>query len=321
MAFQVPRSTLQVLLAHILDKPRAWVMAHPEAVLTDEQAQALEMARARVEGGEPLPYVLGRWEFFGLDFVVTPDVLIPRPETELLVEQALEWWRNSKSEIRNALLCRNPKSEIRNALLCRNPKSEIRNVLDVGTGSGCIAIALAVHVPELHITATDISSAALVVARANAQKHGVADRIQFLQADLFNVTRSMLHVPRSEPNVQRGTACPEPVEGFNVERFDLVVANLPYIPTGTLRTLEVYGKEPSLALDGGPDGLAFIQRLLQDAPGHLTPGGQVLLEIEASQGEAVRTLGRTIFPDAEVDILPDLAGLDRLLRIHLKAAH
>jgi release factor glutamine methyltransferase len=230
--------------------------------------------------------VLGRWEFFGLDFVVTPDVLIPRPETELLVEQALEWWRNSKSEIRNALLCRNPKSEIRNAL-------------DVGTGSGCIAIALAVHVPELHITATDISSAALVVARANAQKHGVADRIQFLQADLLNVPRSTCHV----------------------ERCDLIVANLPYIPTGTLKTLEVYGKEPSLALDGGPDGLAFIRRLLQDAPGHLTPGGRVLLEIEASQGEAVRTLGRTIFPDAEVDILPDLAGHDRVLRIQLKTAH
>jgi len=276
----------QVLLAHVLGKPRAWVMAHPEVVLTDDQTQALEMARARVEGGEPLPYVLGRWEFFGLDFVVTPDVLIPRPETELLVEQALEGWLSSKSEIRNALLCRNPKSEIRNAL-------------DVGTGSGCIAIALAVHVPELHITATDMSSAALVVARANAQKHGVADRIQFLQADLLNVPRSTCHV----------------------ERCDLIVANLPYIPTGTLKTLEVYGKEPSLALDGGPDGLAFIRRLLQDAPGHLTPSGRVLLEIEASQGEAVRTLGRTIFPDAEVDILPDLAGHDRVLRIQLKTAH
>jgi len=259
------RLDLQTLLAHVLGQPRAWVLAHPEAPLTQEQTREWKAALARLRRGVPLPYVLGRWEFFGMEFIVTPEVLIPRPETELLVETALSW--------------------------INTPNSAIRNCVDIGTGSGCIAVALAAHAPSLFLTATDISPQALAIAHANAEKHGVAGRIELLTADLF--------------------ACPTLAE----RRFDLLVANLPYIPSWTLRTLEVYGREPSLALDGGPDGLDLLRRLLQTAPAHLLAGGALLLEIEASQGKPTLALARQSFPQAEIKVLPDLSSRDRLLTI------
>jgi release factor glutamine methyltransferase len=255
---------LQLLLAHVLNRPRTWILAHPEAELNLEQLTAFESALGRLQAGEPLPYILGHWEFYGLDFLVTPDVLIPRPETEHLVETALQ-------------------SAI------RNPQSAI---LDVATGSGCIAIALAIHLPGAHITATDISSAALTVAQANALRHCISDRIEFVQADLL-----------------------ETFKRSHVHTFDLLTANLPYIPTSTLHGLEVYGKEPTLALDGGPDGLDLIHRLLAAAPGVLAPGGLALLEIEATQGENAQALARQHFPAAQIRVLTDLAGHDRLLVI------
>jgi release factor glutamine methyltransferase len=255
----------QVLLAHLIDRPRAWVLAHPEAGLTLAQQRALDAALARLEGGEPLPYVLGHWEFYGLDFTVTPDVLIPRPETELLVEMALadaEW------------------------------QMADGRALDLGTGSGCIAVALAVHAPAARFLASDCSLGALAIAQRNAHRHAVDDRIQFLCADLFSSFAS----------------APSPV-------FSLVTANLPYIPTPTLHTLNVFGKEPTLALDGGPDGLALIRQLLTDAPRVLAPRGLLLLEIEASQGDSAKALARAAFPDARARLLKDLAGHDRLLEI------
>jgi release factor glutamine methyltransferase len=262
---KIPRLDRQILLAHVLGQSRAWVLAHPEAALTEGQTREWKAALAHLRRGVPLPYVLGRWEFCGLEFIVTPEVLIPRPETELLVETAL-------SRIRQA-------------------GSAIRTCIDIGTGNGCIAIALALHAPSLSLTATDISSDALAIAHANAEKHGVAGRIELHTADLF--------------------ACPALAD----RRFDLLVANLPYIPSWTLRTLEVYGREPSLALDGGPDGLDLIRRLLQTAPPHLTAGSALLLEIEASQSSAVLELARQAFPQADTRVLPDLSGRDRLLEI------
>ncbi len=262
---KVSKLDLQTLLAHLLDQPRAWVLAHPEATLTEDQTHAWQAARGRLRHGVPLPYVLGRWEFFGLEFIVTPDVLIPRPETELLVETALNW--------------------------IRQPGSAMRNLIDIGAGCGCIAISLAVHLPNLALTATDISSAALAIAHANAEKHHVLERIHFLEANLLD-----------HP-------------ALAALRFDLLVANLPYIPTWTLRQLKVYDHEPALALDGGPDGLDLIRRLLETAPPHLAAGGALLLEIEASQGKSAHALARQAFPHAEVQVLPDLAGHDRLLTI------
>ena len=260
---QSPDLDSQVLLAHVLDKSRAWILAHPENSLSNEEILALEAAATRLETGTPLPYVLGQWEFFGLKFRITPETLIPRPETELLVENALTW-------------------------LNKHPK--YRLALDVGTGSGCIAIALASRIPDLKIIATDKSFSALDVARVNALQLGTLQQVEFLQANLM-------------PPVQ--------------SKFNLICANLPYIPTSTLHTLKVYGKEPELALDGGKDGLDLIRSLIYLAAYSVSPGGLILLEIESSQGGAGSSLAKTVFPEAHIQILPDLAGLDRLLRIQI----
>ena len=252
----------QVLLAHVLNKPRTWVLTHPESQLTSDQEAQIELAEERLIQGTPLPYVLGHWEFFGLDFQITRDILIPRPETELLVENALEWLHKCPDR---------------------------RLALDVGTGSGCIAITLASQIQDLIVIATDISLPAVQAARHNANRIGVFPRVKCLQADLFPPTES---------------------------RFDLICANLPYIPTAKLHNLPVYGKEPEVALDGGWDGLDLIRKLLDSAPHWISPGGLILLEIESSQGQSVSTLAESVMPKADIQIQPDLAGLDRLLRIH-----
>ena len=258
-----PALDAQVLLAHILDKPRAWVLAHPEAKLTSGQQAALGSAVRRLEGGEALPYVLGGWEFFGLEFILTPDVLIPRPETELLVEAALRWLRTHPDR---------------------------RCAADIGTGSGCIAVSLAVNVPDLHMIATDISRTAVNVARRNAEKFDVTGRMDFFCCDLL----------------------PE-----DMQPLDLVAANLPYIPSKTLRRLRVHGREPVLALDGGADGLDIIRRLMAGAPCCLAPGGLLLVEIEASQGAKVLSLACDAFAEAEIHLRQDLSGRDRLVEVQL----
>jgi release factor glutamine methyltransferase len=257
------RLDAQVLLAHVLEKPRAWILAHPEHQLSAEDNGKLNRALQELRQGVPLPYVIGHWEFFGLDFQVPPDVLIPRPETELLVEKAIEWL---------------------------NAHPERRWAVDVGTGSGCIAVALATRVEDLTITASDISHSAVKIAHLNAMKQGVRSRIHLLQANLL-------------PPISTA--------------FDLICANLPYIPSDTLRTLEIHGREPRLALDGGMDGLDMIRRLLEESRYQISPGGCMLLEIEASQGMIVRELATRLFPDGDVRIWPDLAGHERLLEINM----
>ena len=275
-----PELDAQVLLANVLKKPRSWLAAYPESLLDRQPAAAFEKQLQRLERGEPLPYVLGEWEFFGLPFSITPDVLIPRPETELLVERTLSWLRKKLNDEHRTL-----------------------NVADIGTGSGCIAISLAVNVPEIQIVATDISSAALLVARGNAKRLNVAERIKFIEADLI-------------PDGGRWTVDGESQSTVHgLPSFDLIVANLPYIPTSTLHQLPVFNREPTLALDGGADGLDLVRRLLTKAVTRLAPGGMMLLEIEASQGEAASTLGQKFFPQASVKIHQDLTGRDRLLEI------
>ena len=277
-----PTLDAQVLLAHVLGKSRSWVLAHPEAQLTPQQESALETAIGQLQNGTPLPYILGEWEFFGLDFDVTPDVLIPRPETELLIETALAWLR-------------------------AHPE-HVYNFLDVGTGSGCIAVTLAIHVPRARIVATDISSAALAVAFGNAVKHGVEERIDFIQADLLPQT--------VDGGPWTANADLSTVHGL-LSTVNVLTANLPYIPTETLVDLDVYTHEPTVALDGGPDGLALIQRLLALIAGEMIEGSLVLLEIENRQGAAVKALARAAFPAADIRIKKDLAGHDRLVVIEL----
>lgn len=258
-----------VLLAHIVDRPRSWVLAHPELALTEEQQRQLRDSLVRLKAGEPIPYVLGHWDFFGMEFDITPDVLIPRPETELLVEKAISWLQESPAR---------------------------QTVADVGTGSGAIAVSIAVNVPDAHILATDISHEALIVAQRNARKFDVPEHIDFLQCDLL----------------------PEHPEMLTTEQhLDLVCANLPYIPTATLHSLPVYGREPTLALDGGEDGLDLFRRLMQIVPEWLAPNALILLEIEASLGIQALSLAYDMFSEAQIHLHQDLTGHDRLLEIAL----
>ena len=253
----------QVLLSHVLDKPRAWVLTHSDERLNAEQIKHLQRVTRRLESGEPLPYILGHWEFYGLNFSVSPAVLIPRPETEILVEYALSW-------------------------LADHPAR--RRAVDVGTGSGCIAVTLASLVPELRVLAVDISWPALRIARQNITRHQLAGRIPLAQLDLL----AGLHPPPHH-------------------RFDMICANLPYIPQRTLETLDQLRWEPRTALSGGRSGSEPIQRMLRDLPQVIAPGGLLLLEIEASLGAAIHNRVREVLPGADVQVLPDLAGQDRLV--------
>jgi len=262
---ETPRLDAQVLLAHLSGQARAWLLAHGEETLPAEICTEAEAAAARLTAGEPLPYLLGHWEFYSLDFNVSPHVLIPRPETELLVENALGYLQTRPGSPR---------------------------VIDVGTGSGCIAIALASHLPVAALFASDCSPAALEVARRNAVYNQIAYRIHFFQSDLLSGIQAT---------------------------FDLICANLPYIPTACLADLPVAGHEPRLALDGGPDGLSLIRRLLSQAPRFLAPHGLLLLEIEYRQGVAVLELARQAFPCANIQLHQDLHGLDRLVAIQNRA--
>jgi release factor glutamine methyltransferase len=260
---ETPQLSSQLLLADIMKRDRAWVLAHPEYRLNHMQQESFQQAFMRCVGGEPLPFILGWWEFFGRRFQISKSVLIPRPETEHLVEAALQF-------------------------LKINPGK--RNALDVGTGSGCIAISLLAEVSDLHFVATDISAQALRHARENAHLHQVANRIRFVQADIVTPLRGL---------------------------FDLICANLPYIPTSTLKNLVVGRNEPSIALDGGEDGFAHIRRMLRTLSPLLTAGGRALMEIESSSGEKVLGMAKKYIAGASLNIIPDLAGLDRVLVIDL----
>lgn len=259
-----PHQIALVLLAHIVQRPKTWLLAHPEAHLSKAQADQLEGLLQRLEVGEPLPYLVGTQEFFGLEFEVNPSVLIPRPETEIMVETALAW-------------------------LQEHPSS--RNGIDVGTGSGCIAISLVSNCPDLNMLATDLSETALNVATKNAQKHNVADRISFSLSDL---------IPED----------PQPV--------DLVCANPPYIPTEKLVEVNSLPWEPSLALDGGESGLDLISKLLEKLPAFLNNPALILLETEATLGAQTLQLAKRNFPNAEVSLHKDLFERDRMVRIEVK---
>jgi len=256
-----PLLDVQVLAAHILKRTRTWVMAHPEYQPDTRQEVELEQALHRLIHGEPLPFLIGHWEFYGLDFHLTRDVLIPRPETELLVERGVTWLR-------------------------QHP--DARHAIDVGTGSGCIGIALAVNVPNLQVLLSDISRNALAVARENVLHHNLGNRLHLVQSDLL-----------------------EGIDGT----FNLVCANLPYIASDELDGLVVNGKEPRLALDGGQDGTDLINKLLDQVGSHLAPTGLLIMEIESTQGVEVLSYAREKYPAYKCLLVKDLAGWNRCLEV------
>ncbi|MCB9453915.1 MAG: peptide chain release factor N(5)-glutamine methyltransferase [Anaerolineaceae bacterium] len=254
---------VHILLGKVLGVERAYLLANPSHVLTEDQRHRFEALVERCAAGEPLPYILGRWAFYDREFIVTPAVLIPRPETELLLEQALVFVKS-------------------------NPAA---TAIDIGTGSGALAVTLAVHCPAARVYAVDISPAALAVARCNAAENAVMERITFLEGDLL--------APLLDNAVQG----------------DVILANLPYIASDDLPGLTVTRYEPRLALDGGADGLDLMRRLLAQLPGVLRPGGLALLEIGADQGAAASELAQTALPQATVRVIQDYAGLDRIVAI------
>jgi release factor glutamine methyltransferase len=254
----------QLLLAEVLAVNRAHILARREKVLTPDQTQNYASLVARREQGEPIAYILGRKAFYDRDFVVTPAVLIPRPETEHLLEIALTYAND-------------------------HPHATF---VDVGVGSGAIAVTLAANVPSATVYATEISPDALAVATENAQIHQA--NVRFFAGDLL--------APLIERNVQ----------------INCVMANLPYIKSVELSSLDVSKFEPKLALDGGVDGLDDIRRLLAQCPTVCRPSTLILLEIGADQGEATRKLAVETLASQSVEIIKDLAGHDRVARIQLE---
>ena len=271
----VPSFTLaaELLLLHVAGRDRTWLYAHPEDELTAEQEERFLSLIARRAVGEPTQYLTGKQEFWGLEFEVTPDVLIPRPETEHVIEVALD--RLAVREIR--------------AGRKQTLSGEGLQIADIGTGSGCIAVALAKDLPGTKFIATDISPAALSVARRNAERHNFADRIEFVRANVL--------------------------EGIAAEtHFDLIASNPPYIGRREGPTLqrEVRDHEPEVALYGGEEGYELYAALVTQSAAHLLPGGIVVLELGHDSLPAVQPLFDT--PDwMRVGVTNDLAGIPRVI--------
>lgn len=245
------RLDAEILLTSVLGVGRVALYTQYDRPLTEEELDAFRALVRRRGALEPVAYILGEREFYGRPFVVTPDVLVPRPETEHLVDAILEWGKGPA----------------------------IETVLDVGTGSGCIGITLACELPTARVSATDTSTAALAVARRNAEALGVSDRTEWLAADIF------------------------PAEG----RFRVIASNPPYVPVGDPRVQErVRLHEPKSALYAGADGLDVIRRLIAEAPSRLESPGLLAFELGAGQADAVSALAR------EVRFVNDLQGIPRI---------
>jgi len=253
-----PRLEAELLLAHVIGCPRLELYTGHDRPLTREELDGFRAAVTRRRGGEPATYICGVKEFWSLELEVTGDVLVPRPDTETLVEACLE-------------------------------RLDDGPVLDLATGSGCVAIALASERPSITLDATEISSAACAVARRNVERHGLAERVAVFEGDLFR---------------------PLPAD----RRYRAIVSNPPYV-----RDAEIDGlapevrREPRLALAGGPDGLDVIRRILAEAPGHLLPGGVLLIELDPRQAEVVADELGPLALGVNGTIARDLAGRERVV--------
>jgi release factor glutamine methyltransferase len=251
-----PRLQAELLLAHVLKVERMRLYLNFNQALEAEQEESMRQLVKRRGQREPLQQIVGTTSFCGLEMAVNRHVLVPRPETELLAEAG----RNFLDETSHG---------------------ETVSVLDVGTGSGCLAIALASHCPKVRVVAIDVSPEALELAHQNAKRHGLAERIRFLQGDLF------------EPLGPSACRCPQDQPLKDVpDAFDLIITNPPYIPRTEIATLqpEVRDFEPAKALDGGLDGLDFYRRFASEGKAYLEPGGKIMLEFGDGQAEAVRRI-------------------------------
>jgi release factor glutamine methyltransferase len=262
---ETPTLDAEVLLRHVLGVSRAALLAHPELPISESDWRRYRRLLRRRAAGEPVAYLTGTREFMGLEFRVNRHVLVPRPETELLVERALAHFSGDDAG---------------------------KRAVDVGTGSGAIAISLSVARPAMELCAVDVSPAALVVARANARRllGPKQQQVRFVQGNLL-----------------------EPV----IAPVDCIAANLPYVAAADLDALSssVRDFEPALALDGGADGLDLYRRLLCQAPPKLRPGGRLLMECDPRQAQTLVGLARAAFPSAQVTVYRDLAGWERVVQV------
>ncbi len=251
----------ELLLRHALGINRVQLYQELSRELSPEQEETFWQLIQRRLQGEPSAYITGHREFYGIDFHVDPRVLIPRPESELLVEMAVKIVQNSP----------------------------ITTIADIGTGCGAIAISLAVNLPKVKLYATDISAPALKVARLNCRRHTMEDRICLLQGNMLD-------------------PLPEPV--------DLIIANMPYVKESEIHAAPLRF-EPSLALDGGTDGLEKLYALCKEAGGKLCPRGYLLLEVGQGQANPVAAFLHSLYPSAQIEVTPDFAGIERVVGLRL----
>jgi release factor glutamine methyltransferase len=272
----------EVLLLYSLGRDRSWLYSHANEQLDPYVAANYFTLIARRVAGEPTQYLTSKQEFWGLEFEVTPDVLIPRPETEHVVEVALE--RLGAAGIKIDMKTGAP--------------SPLLRIADVGTGSGCLAIALAYELPHAEIFATDISSAALHVARRNGARHGVDDRVHFIETDLLD-----------------GISLSPLVSARSPRLFDLIVSNPPYVARNDAAALsrEVREHEPEAALFGGETGVEVYARLIDQAGARLRPRGNLVLELGCGAADTVRAIFSAQPGWANICVTNDLAGIPRVL--------
>jgi len=258
-----PSSILYALIAHVLQKPKHFPLTQPDYPLSEEHLEQLDLLFNKLVNGYPLAYLIGNQEFYGHKFIVSPDVLIPRPETEFVVDSFFEW-------------------------ISKNPNTQ--TVADVGTGSGCIGITLLKKYPGINIFATDISFCALQVAVDNSRIHGFRDQFIPINTDLLS--------------------------GLDL-RLDCICANLPYIPTKRLGTIDVTEFEPLVALDGGYQGVELIRRLFYESIGKIRPGGVFILEIDHTQVNIIKRLAHYYYLPSKIDIKKDYAKHPRVIIIQV----
>jgi release factor glutamine methyltransferase len=261
----------KVLLCHILKIKSSQLFAEPDRIISANELSSLEDLINQRINRIPVAYIVKHIEFFCMELYVNSSVLIPRPETELLVEEAIElsniWFKNNKEKIK---------------------------IADVGTGSGAVALALAKNIPDSKIYAIDKSEVALQVANTNADRHNLSHRIVFVKGYLLQQI---------------------------TDKLDIVVANLPYIPVFEIPLLpkEISEYEPQEALNGGESGITIIAELIKQLPGRIAAGGTFLLEIGINQEEPVQSLVRHYFPDSNINLIKDLAGINRIIKVETKA--
>ena len=257
----------EFLMRHTVGVSKTQLYSEPDRAITSAEANRVwEFVQRRLRH-EPTAYILKYCEFYGIDFYIDQRVLIPRPETELLVEKAIEF------------------------ASCYYQNKNL-TIADIGTGSGIIAISLALALPKARIYATDISPASLEIAEINCRRHKVSDQVKLLQGNLL------------EP-------LPEPV--------DMIVSNLPYIKDAELKMLspEIINFEPIVALAGGGDGLDKIRSLLAQVPDKICPGGYLLMEIGQGQAQVVTSIINNYLPESSIELIPDLSGIDRVVKVSL----